>query len=104
MLPVSDPTIARATVEKEMFRPAARPLKASPALPRLSSACPSSTMVSNISAASFVAVIGAYILLNHITAKPWRLQKAPLLVDRKAVKEQEPNSENRGSVTLPYSM
>jgi hypothetical protein len=61
-------------------------------------------MVSNISPASFVAVIGVYILLNHITAKPWRLLKAPLLVDRKAVKKSKSQVLKTGSVMLTYSM
>jgi hypothetical protein len=49
--PVRDPTTPRATAEKEMFSPAARPLSPSPALARLSSSRPSSTTVSSISPA-----------------------------------------------------
>ena len=55
MPPVSAPTTATATAEKEMLSPAAKPLNAKPTEARSNSSRPSSTTASRISPADFEA-------------------------------------------------
>src|SRR5919112_4637633 len=58
---VSDHKTASATAENEMLSPAARPLKASPGLPRRSSFLPSSTTASSISGGDFIVAMTPYV-------------------------------------------